>query len=170
MTCKMLTSLTMISQKSLVQTNLLDCKSKPAGFLSDKSWKEKTVKLRDNSLLPIKMLQQNSAYQPKEQPHYKGCKKCVSLPAGRFEMSREGVCGRSATKSCSQCQTTGRIFIYLHSPRPHKVIRDSASYLMNSEIAILVIRSAINILSRRTFYFFAYQKESSFLRKRIPDS
>ena len=41
---------------------------------------------------------------------------------------------------------------------------------MNSEIAILVIRSAINILFRRTFYFFAYQKESSFLRKRIPDS
>ena len=54
MTCKMLTLLTMISWKSLVQTNLLDCKSKQAGFLSDKSWQEKTVKLQDNSLPPSK--------------------------------------------------------------------------------------------------------------------
>ena len=84
-------------------TNLLDCESKQAGFLSDKSWQEKTVKLQDNSLSPSKCDHRILLISQWGRPQYKGCKKCVSLPVGRFEMSWEGVCGRSATKSCSQC-------------------------------------------------------------------
>ena len=47
-------------------------------------------------------------------------------------------------------------------------MRDSATYLTNSEIAILFIRSAIkHSIPEEPI---ACQRESSFLRKRIPDS
>ena len=41
---------------------------------------------------------------------------------------------------------------------------------MKDKIEILFMTLKVKILSRRTLYFTAFQKESSFLRKKIPDS